>query len=68
MKFRDAQKKVIPNIFRDLAKLTAAALVLGQFVPGRVFDLISFFGGISAAVVLGFTAVVSAVEEKGGES
>jgi hypothetical protein len=62
-----AQKKVISNIFRDLTKLTVAALVVGQFVPGQTFHLATFIGGLAAAVSMMIIAIFSAVDnEKGG--
>lgn len=64
MKLTDAQKKVISNIFRDLTKLTVVALVIGQFVPGQGFNLPVFSGGLITAVILGITAVLSAVDNK----
>ncbi|MBU1026247.1 MAG: hypothetical protein KKA31_00785 [Candidatus Margulisbacteria bacterium] len=65
MKLANAQKSVISNIFKDLTKLAVAALVIGQFVPGQIFRLPVFLGGLITAVLLGVTAVISAVD-KGG--
>ena len=59
MKLNNGQKKTLSNIFRDLAKLTVAALVLGQFVPGHSFSGIVFLGGISTAVFMGIIVFLS---------
>ena len=59
-----AQKKVISNIFRDLAKLTVIALVVGQFVPAHVFNIRVFFGGLFSAFLMGMAAVQFAVDTK----
>lgn len=57
----EAQKKVVSNIFRDLTKLTVVALVIGQFVPGQVFEFGRFLGGIAASLSMMMVAIVFAV-------
>lgn len=64
MRINNAQRKVISNIFRDLTKLTAVALVVGQFVPGRGFNLSAFLGGLGASVFMAVVAIVFAVDDK----
>jgi len=64
MKLNNGQKKTLSNIFRDLAKLTVAALVLGQFVPEHSFSIMVFLGGISTAVFMGIAAVIFSVDDK----
>lgn len=63
-----AQKKIISNIFRDVTKLTVMALVLGQFVPGHIFDLAVFFGGLGAAILMACASIIFAVDEKEGDN
>ena len=66
----NAQKKVFSNIFRDLSKLTVAALVLGQFVPGQKLNIIIVFCGLGSAIIIGIIAAAFAVDEisKGGDN
>lgn len=64
MQLTIAQKKVISNIFRDLTKLTVAALAVGQFVPGQKFSFLVFLGGICSSVLMGIVSVVFAAEDK----
>lgn len=62
MRLSNAQKKVISNIFRDLSKLSAMTLVIGQFVPNGVFCLPVFLGGLFSSALMASTAVIFAVE------
>ncbi len=62
MSLSNAQKKVISNIFRDLAKLSIMTLVIGQFSPEKTLSLPLVVGGTIASVFMAGIAIGFAVK------